>query len=256
MSGKMQITPTAIDERIKNIKAVKSVKTEISSPAVDSLDEKYLQKLMQEEEQKNPEKKIDAAAALAPAIVPIKPSHGIEGFVKDKSSNFKKGKNAENAPSLTSQMIKFIFFTGLVLGIFYGLVYFMKRTVLSKGKLGFLGNANSITVLAQNYIAPKRSLMMVKVHNQVFLLSNCENGINFLSEISDTPGLIKQTVKSITGKNFDTNVGIAEGDEHLEEKVTLKEDIHFSKSLEEPSFKTKFAEQLKKKVKDLRPLNQ
>ena len=67
---------------------------------------------------------------------------------------------------------KFVAFLGLVLLLFYGLVTLMKKGFIKKGKLGFLNNAEQVSVLNQTFIGPKKSLMLVKAHNQVFLVSN------------------------------------------------------------------------------------
>lgn len=179
-------------------------------------------------------------------------------------------------------IIKFIFFMFLVLGLFYVLVYFFKKTVLGKGKLGFLNDTPVVTVLSNNYIAPKRSLITVKVHNQIFLLSNSEQGIHFLAEIKDTTGLIKQGERYVTGSNFDSSIDNAENDSELNDKVKLKnlnlsaittdadhsmtnkekrqqqieEDMIVQNIINSKGNKERisFSEQLKKKIKGLRPL--
>jgi hypothetical protein len=55
-------------------------------------------------------------------------------------------------------------------------------------------------------VAPKRTLMMIKAHKQIFLISNTEAGMQLISEINDVTGLIKTGEEELTGSNFDTNL--------------------------------------------------
>jgi flagellar biogenesis protein FliO len=149
----------------------------------------------------------------------------------------------------------------LVLGLFYGVVQLLKKGVFNRGKLGFLNNAQMIQVLSTTYIAPKRSLMVVKAHKQIFLVSNSESGIQFLSEMTDTSGLIKEGEKFVTGTNFDLNLGSAETTTN-EIAFKIKEDINEStpipeeKGIQGLSAKdiVKFSDELKKKAKKLKPI--
>ena len=118
-----------------------------------------------------------------------------------------------------------------------------------------------IQVLSTTYIAPKRSLMVVKAHKQIFLVSNSESGIQFLSEMTDTSGLIKEGEKFVTGTNFDLNLGSAETTTN-EIAFKIKEDINEStpipeeKGIQGLSAKdiVKFSDELKKKAKKLKPI--
>lgn len=155
---------------------------------------------------------------------------------------------------------KFIAFLGLVLLLFYGVVTIMKKGFIRKGRLGFLSNADMISIIGQNYIGPKKSLMLIRAHNQVFLVSNTESGIHPISEIRDVAGLLKNEEISAVGQNFDTNLQTASEDHILDEKITLKEDITQSNKKSSLSSylnvkdKVKFSEQIKSKVKNLKPL--
>ena len=154
---------------------------------------------------------------------------------------------------------KFITFLVLVLGIFYTIVWFFKRGVLKKGKFGFLNSTNIITVLSTSYLAPKQSLILVKVYEQIFLLGSSEKGLSFLSEIKDVVGLIKSGEKQISGNNFDS---VLMENENEEKAFRLKENINNSQEDLGISDlanaivkdKVKFSEQIKKKMKKLKQL--
>ena len=93
--------------------------------------------------------------------------------------------------------------------------------------------------------------MLVKVHKQVLLLSNSERGVEFLTEISDLSGIMKEGEKNITGNNFDTNLDKAEIEKNLDQKVSLKDKNNLNTSKNE---KVKFSDQIKNKIKELKPL--
>lgn len=180
-----------------------------------------------------------------------------------ESVPFKNVSNSErSAPSPLRYAGKFGIFLVLVLGLFFAVVHFFKKGVFSRGKLGFLNSTPLITTLSTTYIGPKRSLMLVKVNNQVFFLGCSEGGINILSEIEGVPGLLKEGEKSLTGKNFDTDMTQMDALANLEEKIKIKDNIELSEvsnhSLKKiknvPQDKVKFSEELKKKVKGLRPM--
>jgi flagellar biogenesis protein FliO len=125
----------------------------------------------------------------------------------------------------------------------------MKKGVLRKGKLGFLNNMNLVSVINTTHIGPKRNLVVVKVHNQVFLLGSSESGVNLISELNDFPGVLKDTERFISGDNFDEKLNLAD----LQDKeVKLKEEL--SKNSKQREKKSSFSDQIKEKVKSLKPL--
>lgn len=209
------------------------------------LNEAYLNKLLtvkdssKESDQKNTEK----SAKKAP--------------LNDLSTRVKQDKSSFSLLELGGKMVAGV---GLIILLFYGVLVLMKKGFIKKGKLGFLNNAEQISVIGQNFIAPKKSLMLIKAHNQVFLVSNTEHGIHPISEIKDAAGLLKDGEKSISGTNFDLNLESADEDSTFEGKVKIKEDI--TKSNQQSSLssylnvkdKVKFSDQIKKKVKSLKPL--
>lgn len=160
--------------------------------------------------------------------------------------------------SMATYAGKFVAFLGVVLMFFWAIVQMMKKGVLSKGKLGFLNGSSLVSVLSTTYVGPKRSLMLVKAHNQVFLVASSEAGFEFLSEVKDVPGLVKEGERFITGENFDE---VQKVEDRTEAKVVkLKEDIYQSVPVEEKTVRSvnkdiaRFSDELKKKVKNLKAL--
>jgi flagellar biogenesis protein FliO len=217
------------------------------------LNEDYLNKLMKE----NSSKKDTPVAAPQ-----LKDEVRVQQAAPGKSNI--PGANVTSNFSFAGYAAKFTVFLALVLGLFYGIVQLLKKGVFKRGKLGFLNNDKMIEVLSTTYVAPKKSLMIVRAHKQLFLVSNSETGLQFLSEMKDTTGIIKEGEKVITGSNFDTNLNFmsnATGDD--EPAVKLKENILESTPVEEPKGLAKmavaqdivkFSDELKKKAKKLRPI--
>lgn len=218
----------------------------------EKLNEDYLNNLMKEETAKKEEKKDEINVQQAALAKPVEtPAPAAAPAVTPKTDNF----------SFAGYAVKFTVFLAMVLGLFYGVVQLLKKGVFNKGKLGFLNNTQMIQVLSTTYIAPKRSLMVVKAHKQIFLVSNSESGIQFLSEMTDTSGLIKEGEKQVTGTNFDLNLGTAEITT-TESAFKIKENINEStpvpeeKGIASLSAKdiVKFSDELKKKAKKLKPI--
>ncbi|MBD66163.1 MAG: hypothetical protein CME62_13205 [Halobacteriovoraceae bacterium] len=214
----------------------------------ENLDENYLNQLLKVE--KPAEKAVDAKTAQDKVNTKLAATNGPRLLGQSKKGDF----------SLIEYGGKFVAFLGVVLLLFYGVITLMKKGVIKKGKLGFLNNTDQITVVSQTYIAPKKSLMLIKAHNQVFLVSNTDQGIHPISEIKDAAGLFKAGEKALSGHNFDSKLTLADEDETIDSKIKLKEDITQSNakaalsSYEPIKDKVKFSDQIKKKVKDLKPL--
>lgn len=227
-------------------------KIEKSTVAKETLNEDYLNNLVKEETAKTARRDTDIPnpneikkdevkvnqAAIARTEIPTNDNFSFAGYA-----------------------VKFGVFLAMVLGLFYGVVQLLKKGVFNRGKLGFLNNTQLIQVLSTTYVAPKRSLMVVKAHNQIFLVANSESGLTFLSEMTDTTGLIKEGEKFVTGTNFDLNLGTVDNSLTAPE-FKIKENINEStpvpeeKGIASLSAKdiVKFSDELKKKAKKLKPI--
>lgn len=220
--------------------------------AKEYLDEDYLNSLIDVE---------DKNKGVAAGTV-IRPKADADE-VKTALSGNKKGLGSKDKSSfsLLEYGGKFVAFLAVTILLFYGIVTLMKKGFIKKGKLGFLNKTGQIEVLSQTHIAPKKTLMMVRAHNQVFLVSNTDSGIHPISEIRDVAGFLKEGEKKIAGDNFDDNLGAAKAQESVEEKVRLKDDITKSNRRSSLSSyagvkdKVKFSDQIKKKAKGLKPLH-
>ena len=229
--------------------------------AKDLLNEDYLNKLMKEENA--PRAAVVAVPAVKADEVNVKQAAIAKIETKIPTKNILVPKAPGNNFSFAGYAAKFMLFLALVLGLFYGVVQLLKKGVFNRGKLGFLNNTKMIEVISTTYIAPKRSLMIVKAHNQIFLVANSETGFTFLSEMTDTSGLIKAGEKFVTGTNFDLNLGTAEKTEESEMMIKLKENIMESAPFKEETGLSKiaiakdivkFSDELKKKAKKLKPI--
>ncbi|MBT3983765.1 MAG: FliO/MopB family protein [Bacteriovoracaceae bacterium] len=221
-------------------KLTKKGKAKAKSKAKNSYDEAYLDQLLGLKGEGTGEKKQKAKIAR----------DEIKTSLASLESKLKS--DGKSQIDWATYLGKFVGFLALVILFFYGIVTLLKKGVIKKGKLGFLNDTKVVQVVNTTYLSPKRSLIMVKVHGQVFLLSNTENGISFLSEIHDVPKMIKDGERRISGSNFDTNLTSADELKNLEEKVKMKDLDKID--LSEQAAKVSFSEQMKKKFKDLKPL--
>ena len=124
-----------------------------------------------------------------------------------------------------------------------------KKVMLGKNKLGFLNNSKIVEILNTTYIAPKRQLLLVKVHDQVMLLANSESGLSFISEVKDLSNLLKNAEAEVTGSNFDT--GLDKGP--IEDtRVVLKDASRLFESTPVENKTSKMRSVLKNKAKSLK----
>lgn len=210
--------------------SAKSRAIEANNAEAEKLDENYLSTLVKENE------KLAAAHHPEAAVAKMvkKDAQGDTTQAGDRvnmaqssvqkdsaKSVFNKEEPAKSSFSLTSYIGKFVAFLSLMVLGFYGVLTLFKKGVIKKGKLGFLHSTKLVEVLSTTHVAPKRTLMMVKAHKQVFLISNSETGMQLISEINDVTGLIKTGEEELTGSNFDTNLYKAG---RFEKEFKLKED--------------------------------
>lgn len=242
------------------------LKKAVKVKSKEKYDESFLDALIAENDQgKQAPKKI--STSLSKLKKQTSSTKSIEDKVDTKLSGVDKSLDLKSEKkssfSIISYFGKFVVFLGVILLFFYGVVTLMKKGVLKKGKLGFLNNTSVITVLNTTYVGPKRSLMLVKVHQQTFLISSTEKGIEFLSEVNDTAGLLREGERDVSGSNFDT----ALTDDSVEDApIKLKEDITKSQPIEQNSGiltalkktqnkdQVRFSDQIKSKVRNLKPL--
>lgn len=160
--------------------------------------------------------------------------------------------NIWNEFSVMGFVAKFIAFMAVIIIFFYGISHFFRKGTIKKGQFGFLKNMNAVSVISNTYLAPKKSLAMVRVNKQVFLLGVSDNGINMLSEIDDVAEVLKEGEKQVSGTNFDTELkGI--NDSEKGKKFTLKRDTS-SIEVKDKIKNKSVSEKIKNRVKNLKAL--
>lgn len=257
----------------------------IASHEIEKLDENYLDELTKKDESMKPTQNVTAKLDKVDEKVNDRVNLAQASAVKSES---KKEEKLPSKFSIAGYVGKFVAFMAIMIAGFYGVLMLFKKGIIKKGKLGFLHSTKLVEVLSTTHIAPKKSLMMVKAHKQVFLIASSETGISLVSEIKDTAGIIKTGEEEITGSNFDTNLYSANKlgkqfklkeennsevsfdleddykmnslDEMLNDDVPKKEmraDItNAAKAIERNPIKdnVKFSDQIKTKVKNLKQL--
>lgn len=251
---------------------VSKTKKPASSKAVakaTEYDESYLEKLLSDKKAM----KKEFGDELSPPVANANGTQQAKTAKKDNpkedevnmalSGQAKTAADSGNSSfSVMSYIGKFVAFLGVILLLFYGVVALMRKGVMKKGKLGFLNNTKMVEVLSTNYVAPKKAVMMVRAHNQVFLIGSSDAGLQPLGEITDVSGLIKEGEKRVAGDNFDTSLF----DANTEEKEFKLKDMTTSTESQDENNgglaallaeeatedKVKLSDQIKSKVKNLK----
>ena len=289
--SKVVVTPaTTQATKTPVVKEALVKKIEAENKEAEKLDENYLASLVKENE------KLAAANHPEKNEIKAQPKNNSESVttqdgVKLTQSSVQKETGAtQTATSATTEggkssfsvstyIGKFVAFLSLMVLGFYGVLTLFKKGVIKKGKLGFLHSTKMVEVLSTTHVAPKRTLMMVKAHKQVFLVSNTEAGMQLISEIGDVAGIIKTGEQEVTGTNFDTNLYTANAGQ---KEFKLKEDTidndfslddmlndtsddssdygrsttNASRAIEKSPVKdqVRFSDQIKKKVKNMKQI--
>lgn len=266
------ILPYEISDIVKDVNLnIKGNELQIKFPiskkvvtgSVKKIDKKYLDKLLNDQELM----KLDKKEKKRKKVAGKKENKESDSVTSIFSSVAKTGKSGASQFSFVTYIFKFVAFLGIVLLVFYGVITILKKGVSSRSKLSFLGSTKQVEVLNTTYVTPKKTLLLIKAHKQVFLVSNTDQGMELISEIDDVAGLIKNEVQDISGTNFDTSLESAGSDELLDEKIKVKKDINVSKNRESladfignktkavtKKKKNKYSDQIKKKAKELKPL--
>ncbi|NLJ83757.1 MAG: flagellar biosynthetic protein FliO [Halanaerobiaceae bacterium] len=76
--------------------------------------------------------------------------------------------------NIGEELARVVFYLVLVIALMYLFSYFLKRSISGKSR------GRYIQVIEQVYLAPKKSLALVRVHDQILLLSNSETEVKVL----------------------------------------------------------------------------
>ena len=246
----------------------------------EKLDEAYLAKLESEETKNDKVKNVEVnkdEVVLSTSAVEKDNIPNNNSSIDSRSNGKEDVSESKGNFSIFPYVVKFAAFLGVIVLGFYAVLTLFKKGVIKKSSLGFLNSTKLVEVLNTTHLAPKRSLMMIKAHRQVFLISSTENGIQLISEISDVTGLIKTGEREISGTNFDSNLDDAQvgsvsfnlKNESLQNTTSLDNylsasdedfeggvDTYAINAMKNKPIKdnVKFSDQIKSKVKNLKPL--
>jgi flagellar biogenesis protein FliO len=212
-----------------------------SSDQIEKYDESYLNKLLEEKKGTAPESQ--TKQEIKTDQVTIKQS------ALDDNKGF----------SYAKYVGKFLAFLGVILVFFYFVVNLFRKGVLKKGALGFLHNPKMVSVLSTTHIGAKRSLLVVKAHNQTFLLSSSEKGVTLISELAQTSEIVRESERMITGNNFETSLSRGEEEDKefklkdfdVQDHVDIKKEVMMKSNVKKEE---RLSDQIKNKVKSLKPL--
>ncbi|EQC48930.1 hypothetical protein M899_2986 [Bacteriovorax sp. BSW11_IV] len=246
-----------------NSKPVVTVKNEEKVTA-EKFDESYLDKLVQDKSSRTLN---DEVVQAQKNDVKEEVKEQKIDMINTKMSALEKNDEKPAGFSMTSYLSKVVAFLAILILGFYAVMNLMRKGVLKKSKLGFLNSEKMVEVLNTTYVGPKRSVLMIKAHNQVFLVGSSEAGLQPLGEINDVTGLLKEGEKRVGGDNFDTNLVSANS---ANKEFKLKEVVNTENNTQTESEqgeslanflqnnpvpdKVKLSDQIKNKVKGMKSL--
>ncbi len=223
-----------IEKKLIQNQEKSNARTQVDAqPGIESFDEKYLEKIENDIKNTNEQKSTNAMqndSSNREKLVSNSPtakqsdssslsSEQGKVFTASGDNSVKVGaktkdvkdteKDNKSEFSILGYVGKFVAFLSIMLAGFYGVLQLFKKGIIKKSNLGFLNSTKLVEVLSTTHIAPKKSLLMVRAHKQVFLISSSETGVSLVSELKDVAGLMKEGEKKISGSNFDSNLDFA-----------------------------------------------
>lgn len=218
----------------KALKKSDETQRSVEAQAVaEHLDENYLAKIEAETKTRETAKAASSEKLDGVSLAQAATEKGAESAPKSDVTSANEEVRSEKAFnseanesksqfSVMGYIGKFVAFLSLLLLVFYGVLQLFKKGIIKKTNLGFLNSTKLVEVLSTTHVAPKRSLMMVRAHKQVFLVASSESGIQYLSEIKDVTGLFKEGEKALAGSNFDSEFSTASV---VEKEFKMKEEV-------------------------------
>lgn len=253
------ITTSWNSQEIKKTREAKEIPVKpVNNIAVKKADQDYLSYLLSSVDKKNEISDQVKVIDKKPEDTQVKKFaepvfHAVDSNGQKIDQNEKNLHKVEGI-SYTSYLVKMILVLSGILAAIFLLAKLFKKIVVGKNKLGFLHNSKVVEVLNTTYLSPKKQLLLVKVYDQVLLLSSSENGVTFLSEVKNLSDVLKMGEQEVTGKNFDTDLSLQENKNNFaEDRVVLKDQAKLFESTNvppEPESKVKKA--ISQKMKALK----
>ncbi len=120
--------------------------------------------------------------------------------VKERSS-IKKDKNLlqlendkKEFPDLLSTSLKMFYTLSIVLGVMFIVYYLFKRFFWNNGSFG--KDPKPIKILSSGFLAPKKSIALVEISDQVLIVGISNDNISLLGNIEDKDRILKIKGKS------------------------------------------------------------
>ncbi|MEZ5359883.1 MAG: flagellar biosynthetic protein FliO [Candidatus Zixiibacteriota bacterium] len=115
------------------------------------------------------------------------------------TNDFEADAEPVGVPSVSEEILPSLSRIGfsllIIIAIIYGTVFLLKR--LSGQRMGGGARGKTVTVIEQTYIAPKKSVCLLKMADRAVLVGITDTNINLLTEChwDDLPELQKQQIQ-------------------------------------------------------------
>jgi len=113
------------------------------------------------------------------------PSDTVQKTVQDTLATTDNllGFQGNNGPNFGMLLFKTIGSLIIIFILIFIVVYYFKKFII--GKKGAGGNAGSMQIVGNLYLAPKKSLYLVKIGKKIVVLGVTENNISRISELDE-----------------------------------------------------------------------
>ncbi len=106
-------------------------------------------------------------------------------------------------PDLFSTSLKMFYTLSIVLGVMFIVYYLFKKFLWSNGSFG--KDAKPIKILSSGFLAPKKSIALVEISDQVLIVGISNDNISLLGNIDDKDRILKIKGKSGSFEKSDKN---------------------------------------------------
>ncbi|APJ02717.1 flagellar biosynthetic protein FliO [Silvanigrella aquatica] len=138
---------------------------------------------------------------------------------KNERLNFSSQTNT----SRPSELWKLFLLSVIFIGILASLGYLLTR-LRNKGLFAISKTDKVMDIISTLPISPKRQIMILKIRDQEIVVSNTENGINFLTEVSG--GLVNRSLQEKRQLPISDKFLLPKQEKNLYDKIEQKNEIN------------------------------
>lgn len=102
--------------------------------------------------------------------------------------------------SYAGEILKLFFILGILLGVMYLLLYFVRKYLYAFDKN--ISGKIKINVISTQGLAPKKMVSAVKIKDKIYILGVCDNSITLLDKLDCDETELNSAEEKISGGSF------------------------------------------------------